>query len=110
MPRDLTNLAPWVDWPRTIERIRKAKTDDKAIEILKHQLALGVKLFEGSTRREIEENLKVERIAALADQRVEAMAQAIALARDGMEAKWRDHLDEAKVIDAAIRARRRFEI
>ncbi len=47
--RDLTEMGMWVDWPKVIARIRKAKTDDKAIEVLKYQLHLAVMIFEQQT-------------------------------------------------------------
>ncbi len=105
MSRDLSTFAPWIDWPVVIAKIRKAKTDERAIETAKRNLSLAMTLFEQITRGEIEQGLKVERIAALARERV-----AIAMAREGNGAKWKDHLAEAKVLDAAIRARRPFEI
>ena len=42
--------------------------------------------------------------------RLDSMAQAMALASDDENADWRSLLEQARMIDAAIHARRMFEL
>lgn len=111
MPRprtDVSNFAPWVDWPKAVARVRKAKTDDVAIDVLKRQFQLALRLFESMTRTDTERSVRRERTATLARDRVESMARAIANAGDHED--WKQFIDQAKALDAALHARKMYEI
>ena len=44
--RDVSTLAPWVDWPKVVERVRM--TDEIAINGLTRHLELALRLFEST--------------------------------------------------------------
>ena len=107
-PEDGTNFATWADWPRAIERVRKAKRDELAIDALKRHFKLMLSLHEGIQRQEIERKVRSERIYENAREHVETMSHAMAEAYERV-ADWKEFLVQARALDAALHARKSFE-
>ena len=97
-----------VDWPAVVSAVRKARTDDDAVRRIKRELGLEIRLQQFNAEQAAEKKWRRARIDATAADRVAAMAMTIASARDVHD--WRRFEPIAKALDAAIRARRPFEV
>jgi hypothetical protein len=107
-PEDLTNFAPWAEWPRALERVRKAKTDEQAIDALKRHFKMMLTLLEMVQRQEVGRKVRRERINENARERVETMAHAMAEASERGE-DWKEFMAQARALDAALHARKAYE-
>lgn len=111
MPRrrtDTKEFAHWVDWSKAVKRVRRAKTDELAIEALKRYFKTAAMLFEGITTEDLSRKIRRERITEHARERVESMARAMANASE-REDEWKEFIPQARALDAALHARRIYE-
>lgn len=105
---DVGALAPWVDWERVVERVRKAKSPEKAVILLKRHFRSGLQFTASAAKsRQVHEAVR-RREEDSQDQRIDAMARAMAAVDPYVEGH--DYLTDAARLDAALRIRRQFEI
>jgi len=105
---DVGVLAPWVDWERIVERVRKAKSPEKAVVMLKRHFRPGLQFAASAVKsKQLAEAVR-RREEDVRDERVDAMARAMATVDPYVEDH--DYLTDAARLDAALRMRRQFEI
>ena len=105
---DLSKFARWLDWHKAIALVRRAKTDEKAIEALEKHFSIALTLFVQLTTEDLSKKIRRERINEYGRERVEAMAHAMADASERTE-DWKDFIVQARALDAAIHVRRTYE-
>ena len=107
-PPVLSKFAPWLDWNKALARVRRAKTDQKAIEALEKHFSMSLTLFVQLTTEDLSKKIRRERINENARERVEAMAHAMADASERTE-DWKEFIVQARALDAALHVRKGYE-
>jgi hypothetical protein len=107
-PPDVSDLAPWIEWERVVERVRKAKSQDAAVLLLKRHLRAGLE-FNASIAKSRQLTEAVRRDEQnKAHSRVDAMARAMATVDPHLPDH--DYLTDAARLDAALRIRKQYEV
>jgi hypothetical protein len=105
---DVSALAPWVNWERIVQRVRKARSPEKAVVLLKRHFRSGLKYTASAAKsRQVTEAVR-RREEDIQDERIDAMARATATVDPYPEDH--DYVMDAARLDAALRMRRQFEI
>jgi hypothetical protein len=106
MPSPKLSDANWIRWDEVVEKVRSAKTAEAAVTKLKRDIDFAFKLREGTLARERLQDYKVHHQVRTEMKRAEEMAKAMAF----KDEDWNDYLDQAIRLDAALTARKKFEI
>jgi len=97
-----------VDWERLVERLAKAR-NRKAIEkAVRHELRLAGALYRSKIRNQLRAQFETETKGAADSARLEAMAMAMAAASGKKDHKA--FISQARVLDAAMSARRKHKL
>lgn len=101
-------LSKFAHWNKALASVRRAKTDDKAIEALEKHFNMALTLFVQITTQDLAKKIRRERVNENAKERAEAMAHAMADASERTE-EWKEFIIQARALDAALHVRRMYE-
>jgi hypothetical protein len=108
-PPDVSELAPFVEWDRVVERVRKAKTQESAVLLLKRHMRSGLEWAQ--TMRRSKQHTEAIRQAEQRNTqaRIDAMARAMAMANPHL-GDDHDYIADATRLDNALQIRKQYEI
>lgn len=105
-PRKKLSDVNWIKWDEVVEKVRKANTPEAAVERLRRELDFAFKLYQDDRANVLIDDYKRSAFANATMERAEAMAKAMAIKGED----WGEFLDLAVRLDAALAARRKFEL
>ena len=106
-PQKKLSEVNWMNWGEVVERVRTAKNPEVAVSRLRKDIDLAWKLYSTQNSEHTLSNYKATKHANEVLRRANAMANAMAY-KEGEEAG--DFIELAARIDAALIARKKFEL